>query len=533
MCYILLRLICLIFFFLNIKSADDPIKEGRYCVFDEENFNPEFLDEVKNYLKENNQEIFYLFPVVAAYLIDFTKDIKEEMTKENTIYYSKCNFGSELFKLYVNPKKFVENTGNCGYINITKGKLEVKEYGIMYTLKGGKVNRELKCLSNLDKGDVMKNSKNDQPLIFELKFHNGTKKSYFCSNIGIISEYLSRKSKKLSLFKNDNIENFEAVLFLKVKNYFDNMFYDCNKIENITIHNVFNCGDNHVDSDILYIDGDSLFENCVNAKIINLGPSIGNIKKCNFAFKNCKRLEDWLTIGVKFKIGDYALENCEKVKKLKYVNFNGGSTLREDIVISTGCFKNCSSLGLIECLNYSGRENVDISIDGDPRELYYGCKNLKEIVISIDICNDKDYSFKDMFYGVECNNGVKINFRTEDPDFRIPKEKITAMFNGCKIPNDKIKFVIYNTKNTVDTSIHGYEKFLQSKFVSNEDDTLERQGYYKENDEKSIKNISDNRSTLKESDKIKKVKKSIENGSKIGNSCSNCCCFKCCCTEKN
>ena len=186
MCYILLRLICLIFFFLNIKSADDPIKEGRYCVFDEENFNPEFLDEVKNYLKENKQEIFYLFPVEKAHLMDFTKDIKEEMTKENTIYYSKCNFGSELFKLYVNPKKFVENTENCGYINITKGKLEVKKYISMRTRRGIAY-REIKTLNILDKGDAMKNSKNDQPLIFELKFHNGTKKSYFCSNIGIIS----------------------------------------------------------------------------------------------------------------------------------------------------------------------------------------------------------------------------------------------------------------------------------------------------------------------------------------------------------
>ena len=106
MCYILLRLICLIFFFLNIKSADDPIKEGRYCVFDEENFNPEFLDEVKNYLKENNQEIFYLFPVEEAYLIDSKGDLKKQDTNENLIYYSSCehnmlknNFGSNLLKI--------------------------------------------------------------------------------------------------------------------------------------------------------------------------------------------------------------------------------------------------------------------------------------------------------------------------------------------------------------------------------------------------------------------------------------------------
>lgn len=413
-------------------------------------------------------------------MVDPKVDIKEQNTKKNIIYYSSCehnmlksNFGSELSKLYVNPKNFIENNENCGYINSTKGKLELKKYVIdLRTRKVGKVYNKLKCLSVSDKGNIAKNSKNDQPLIFELVFHDGTRKSYFCSNIGIISEYLSRKSKKLSLFKNDNIKAFEAVLFLKEKNYFDNMFYDCNKIEDITIDNVFNWGDDNMYPDILYIDGDSLFENCVNAKIIYLGYSIGNIKKCNFAFKNCKCLEDLLIIGEKFKIGDYALENCEKVKKLKYVNFNGGVNLREDIVISTGCFKNCSSLDLIQCLKYDGHGNVNISVVGNPKELYYGCKNLKEIVILIDICNDKDYSFKDMFYGVECNGVVEITFKTEDPDFRIPKEKITAMFNGCKIPNDKIKFVIYNTKNKVETQIQWYENFLQSKFVSNEYDTL-------------------------------------------------------------
>ena len=522
MYYTLFRFIFLIFFVLDIKSADDPIKEGRYYVFDEENFNVEFLEEVKNYLKENKEEIFYLFPVEEVHLVDPKVDIKEQKTNENIIYYSSCeyniskgNFGSGLFKLYVNPKNFVENNKNCGYINFTKGKLELKEYVSMHTWEGKEVYKELKCLSILDKGNVMKNSKNDQPLIFKLVFHDGTEKSYFCSNIGIISEYLSRKSKKLSLFKNNNIKAFIAVLFLKVKNYFDNMFYDCNNLKII-------CFD--ICNKQIYIDGDSLFEGCINLERIMRFYKVLNTKKGNFVFKNCKNLTN-VYVHRKFILGDYCFEECEKLKDVFSTDNTGrGNNKYYCSIVSTGCFKNCFSL-----------KNVSYYLDfaGDPRELFYGCKSLDKIVISIDICNDKDYSFKDMFHGVECNNGVKITFKTEDSDFRIPKEKITAMFNGCKIPNDKIKFVIYNTKNTVDTSIQGYENFLKSKFVSNEDDTLGGQGYYKEKDEKSTKNISDNRSTLKESDKIKKVKKSIENGSKIGNSCLNCCCFKCCCTEKN
>lgn len=514
---IMRNLLFIFLFFLKIfvvKSADDPIKEGRYCVFDEGNFNIEFLKEVKNYLKENKKEIFYLFPVEEAHLVDPKVDIKEQKTKENIIYYSKGNFVSELFKLYVNPKNFIENNEDCGYINNAKGNLELKKYIKCHTLEGKEVYKELKCLSILDKGNVMKNSKNDQPVIFELMFNDGTEKSYFCSNIGIISDYLSGKSKKLSLFKNNNIKAFIAVLFLKVKNYFDNMFYDCNNLKTIFFE---------YDKQI-YIDGDSLFEGCINLELIKPLYKVLNTKKSNFVFKNCKNLIN-VYVNKDFIFGDYCFEECEKLKDV-FSTDNTGRGNNKDYcsIVSTGCFKNCFSL-----------KNVSYYLDfaGDPRELFYGCKSLKEIVISIDLCNDKDYSFKDMFYGVKCNNGVKINFRTEDPDFRIPKEKITAMFNGCKIPNDKIKFVIYNTKNPVDTQIQGYENFLKSKFVSNEDDTLGGQGYYKEKDEKSTKNISDSRFTLKESDKIKKVKKSIENGSKIGNSCLNCCCFKCCCTEKN
>lgn len=502
MCYILFRLICLIFFFLNIKSADDPIKEVRYCVFDEENFNPEFLDEVKNYLKENKQEIFYLFPVEEAHLMDFTKDIKEEMTKENTIYYSKCNFGSELFKLYVNPKKFVENTGNCGYINITRGKLESKKYVTWYTI-------EFKCLSVSDKGSIARNSKNDQPLIFELKFHNGTKKSYFCSNIGIISEYLSRKSKKLSLFKNDNIENFEAVLFLKVKNYFDNMFYDCNNLKIIFFK----------DNKQIYIDGDSLFEGCINLEHIVHSHLVFNTKKSNFVFKNCKNLTN-AYVHMDFILGDYCFEGCEKLK-VGFPSSNTGKASYKNYssIVSTGCFKNCFSL-----------TNVSYHLDfsGDPIELFYGCKNLEELKTSFDISEHKDYTYKDMFYGVECKDVAEITFETEDPDFRIPKEKITAMFNGCKIPNDKIKFIIHDTKNHVETPIHGYEKFLQSNFVSKEDDILKGQCHYEVNGEESTTNIYEKRSTLIEKCKIEEVKKNIEDGSNFGHSCLNCCCCRCC-----
>ena len=221
---IIRNLLFIFLFFLKIfvvKSADDHIKEGRYYVFDEGNFNVKFLEEVKNYLKENKEEIFYLFPVEKVYLMDFNKDIKKQKTSENIIYYSKCNFGSGLFNLYINPKNFIENKENCGYINFTKGKLESKKYVTWYTI-------EFKCLNVSDNGSIAKNSKNDQPVIFKLIFHNGDEKFYFCSNIGIISKYLSRKREKLSLFKNNNIKRFEAVLFLKVKNYLDNMFYDCN-----------------------------------------------------------------------------------------------------------------------------------------------------------------------------------------------------------------------------------------------------------------------------------------------------------------
>jgi len=555
----IIRNLLFIFLFFSkifvVKCTDDPIKEGRYCVFDEGNFNVGFLEEVKNYLKENKEEIFYLFQVEKAYLMDFNKDIKEQKTEENIIYYSKCKFGSELFNLYVNPKNFVENTENCRYINITKGKLEVKKYVSMHTLEGEEVYNELNCLSVLDKGDIAKNSKNDQPLIFELKFHDGTKKSYFCSNIGIISEYLSRKSKKLSLFKNDNIEGFKAVLFLKVKNYFDNMFYDCNKIEMINIDKKFDCADDNIDPDILYIDGDSLFENCVNAKIINLGPSIGNTKKSNFVFKNCKCLKDLLIIGENFKIGDYALENCEKVKKLEYVNFNGGVTLRKDIVISTGCSKNCSSLNLIECLNYNGKENVNISIDGDPKELFYGCKNLKIPKIIINLNNkDEDFSFINMFYGVSkmYNDKIILQFNRNNEDDRIPDFNYDNVFNGCDVEkkdiivktldkkeivlenitkDDKIKWFIVFPDNYIklrDIYQDAYDStllsYLNSKFESNQS----KEEIEKEYNEFKKQHEENHKITDQKIEEVN-VDKNLGTYGKCGLCFSKCCC--CCCNK--
>lgn len=509
MCYILLRLICLIFFFLNIKSADDPIKEGRYCVFDEENFNPEFLDEVKNYLKENNQEIFYLFPVEEAYLIDFTKDIKEEMTKENTIYYSKCNFGSELLKLYVNPKKFVENTENCGYINFTKGKLEVKKYISMCTSKG-KTYREIKSLSTLDKGDAMKNSMNDQPLIFQLRFQNGYERFYFCSNIGIITEYLYQNNKKLSLFKKDIIKSFFLVNNFKEYNNFDCIFYDCDNLNTI-----YFCIDKQI-----YIDGDSLFEGCINLERIGNFYMVLNTKKSNFVFKNCKNLTN-AYVHADFILGDYCFEKCKKLEMVFPTNYSGAAYYKKYFsIVSTGCFKNCFSLRKV---------SYHLDFSGDPIELFYGCSNLDELKISFDISKNKDYTYKDMFYGVECKDVAEITFKTNDPDFRIPREKITAMFNGCKIPNDKIKFIIHDTKNHVETPIHGYEKFLQSNFVSKEDDILKGQGHYKVNGEESTTNIYEKRSTLIEKGKIEEVKKNIEDGSNFGHPCLNCCCCQRCC----
>ena len=183
----------------------------------------------------------------------------------------------------------------------------------------------------------------------------------------------------------------------------DNAFEECQNLASVALKS----------ARYSFYFGIQSFKNCKNLKSVDVS-YIGNnsyaLEIKGGAFSGCENLES-VNLGYRCtKIGNYAFEDCIKLKKitaLKWISYNPNQQAKELEYIGDYAFKNCESLQNFDSYINPDQTIQDVTHIGE--YAFEGCKSFTTFTIPDGVTNLYDGVFKDcssLVY-VKIHNDVK------------------------------------------------------------------------------------------------------------------------------
>lgn len=292
--------------------------DNRYFCSDESIFNKDYLDQVKTELRNDKNNVFYLFDV-TQFEVDIVDENNKTTTERKKIWKSLYSFGNGNF----NIKNY-----NCFSIaaikdNFDKVNRKYSDYLYCCDASFGRDN-DVNIVQKVGDKYIVKNKTDNSkyetlgsgiyhcPVIFELKIvkeNSQESRLFFCSEIDIVAAFPDNDKQNISLFKNNCIKKAKIIEYFSDLGTGNNLFKDCKNIEEIDLNGQIE----------FEIYGKDMFKNCENLKDLKMSNLIAEPDINQNLFYNCPKLEN-ITFNKKFNLKYDDIKNIENIKNINMID---------------------------------------------------------------------------------------------------------------------------------------------------------------------------------------------------------------------